>query len=59
MQELASIKIIKEKIYEQEGVPLDLQRLFFNDVELEDVNAPNHYFVMKDLELKKIEFMTV
>lgn len=43
-----TIKIVKEKIHDQEGVLPYQQHLYFNGVELEDVNTLNHYNIMKD-----------
>lgn len=38
-----TIAEVKDKIFEKESIPVDQQRLYFNDLELEDLRAISEY----------------
>ena len=46
-----TIEIVKVKIMDKEGIPMDQQNLFFNEVELEDNKTLAEYNIEKESTL--------
>lgn len=46
-----TIKIVKEKLKEKDGVPVDEQRLIFNSQELEDGKTLQYYGITREATL--------
>lgn len=51
VEEGETIKTVKVKLKEKDGVPVEEQRLFFNNQELEDSKSLEYYGIMREATL--------
>lgn len=51
VEDTETIKMVKEKLKEKDGVPVEEQRLVFNSQELEDSKTLRHYGIMREATL--------
>lgn len=51
VEEGETIRTVKEKMKEKDGVPVEEQRLVFNSQELEDSKTLQHYGILREATL--------